>query len=86
MENTTFCQSCAMPMTDEIQGTNKDGSKNSDYCSYCYKEGTFTADCTMEEMIEFCAKPMAENVPGMTEEKAKEQMRQFFPKLKRWAK
>ena len=28
-----ICQSCAMPMTDEsIFGTNKDGSKNSDYC------------------------------------------------------
>lgn len=27
-----FCQSCAMPMTEELYGSNKDGSKNEDYC------------------------------------------------------
>ena len=50
-----FCQSCGMPLTQEILGTNADGSKNEDYCMYCYKDGKFTQDCTMEEMIEFCS-------------------------------
>ena len=27
-----FCQSCGMPLTQEILGTNADGSKNEDYC------------------------------------------------------
>ena len=27
-ENQKFCQSCAMPMTEELFGTNADGSKN----------------------------------------------------------
>ena len=26
-----FCQSCGMPLTEEILGTNADGSKNEDY-------------------------------------------------------
>ena len=45
-----------MPMgdTDEMYGRNKDGSKNEDYCKYCFENGTFTSDCTMDEMIEFC--------------------------------
>ena len=32
-----FCQCCGMPMgeTDELYGTNKDGSKSQDYCEYC---------------------------------------------------
>ncbi len=30
-----FCQSCGMPLTDEILGTNADGSKNEDYGIYC---------------------------------------------------
>ncbi|MBR6920026.1 MAG: zinc ribbon domain-containing protein, partial [Bacteroidales bacterium] len=47
-----FCQSCGMPLTEEMLGTNADGSKNGDYCSYCYKDGAFTNDCTMDEMIE----------------------------------
>ena len=50
-----FCQSCGMPLTNEILGTNADRSKNEDYCMYCYKDGKFTQDCTMDEMIEFCA-------------------------------
>lgn len=31
-----FCQSCAMPMTEELYGSNKDGSKNEDYSRYIY--------------------------------------------------
>lgn len=81
-----FCQSCAMPITGaEVCGTNKDGSKNADYCSYCYENGSFTADCTMEEMIEFCVAPMVQANPGMSPEAAKGMMQNFFPTLKRWA-
>lgn len=86
-ENQKFCQSCGMPMgnSDELYGTEADGSsKSADYCSYCYEGGKFTADVSMEQMIDFCAKPMAEANPGMTAAQAKEQMQQFFPYLKRW--
>ena len=27
-----LCQSCGMPLTEEVLGTNADGSKNEDYC------------------------------------------------------
>ena len=50
-----FCQSCGMPLTDGLFGTNADGSKNEDYCIYCYKDGKFLQECTMEQMIEHCA-------------------------------
>jgi len=36
-----FCQSCGMPLTEEVLGTNADGSKNKDYCMYCYKVTMF---------------------------------------------
>ena len=49
-----FCQSCGMPLTEDVLGTNADGSKNEDYCMYCYRDGKFLQDCTMEEMIEHC--------------------------------
>jgi hypothetical protein len=85
MEDMKFCQSCGMPLTKtEDFGTEKDGKLSEDYCVYCYKDGAFTADCTMEEMIDFCAAPMVASNPGMEEEEAKKQMRQFFPQLKRW--
>lgn len=28
-----------------------DQTQNQEYCCYCYKEGAFTADVTMDEMI-----------------------------------
>ena len=62
MMEQKFCQSCGMPLTDEILGTNADGSKNEDYCMYCYKDGKFLQDCTMEEMIEHCAQFVGANV------------------------
>lgn len=81
-----LCQSCGMPLTDEVRGTEKDGSKSAEYCTYCYQNGAFAADCTMEEMIDFCIKPMCEASPALTEEQAKAQMMEFFPALKRWQK
>lgn len=74
-----YCQSCAMPMgdTDEMYGTNSDGTKNDDYCKYCYKEGAFTADISMEEMIEFCVPHMVSANSGMSEDEARNMMKGF---------
>lgn len=82
-----FCQSCGMPLAPGVElGTEEDGSPSADYCGYCYKDGKFAGEMTMEEMIDFCAPMMAQGNPGMTEDQAKVQMRQFFPMLKRWRK
>ena len=82
-----YCQSCGMPMgpTDEHYGTEADGSKSKDYCKYCYDNGAFISDCTLQEMMEYCVQPMVENVPGMTEAQARAIMTEHFPQLKRWA-
>ena len=85
-----FCQSCGMPLTEEVLGTNADGSKNEDYCIYCYKDGRFLQECTMDEMIEHCAQFVDEvnkHMPKpMTKEEYKQMMQLFFPMLKRWRK
>lgn len=82
----TYCQSCGMPMGEgnELYGSEADGSKNGDYCKYCYDQGAFTTDCTMEGMIEQCVPLMASSNPDMSEEDARNMMLQFFPSLKRW--
>ena len=85
-----FCQSCGMPLTDEVLGTNADGSKNEDYCMYCYKDGKFLQECTMDEMIEHCAQFVDEVNKGLPQPITKEeyigQMKVYFPHLKRWRK
>ena len=50
----------------EVCGTNQDGSINEEYCIYCYKDGTFVDDCTMDEMIEGSVRHMKES--GMLKE------------------
>ncbi len=85
MMNAPICQCCAMPMTeDSLFGTNKDGSKNEDYCAYCFKGGEFTFDGTMDEMIEFCVQPCLDNGVYPDADTARKSMKEFFPSLKRW--
>ena len=82
-----FCQSCGMPLADNtVLGTNEDGSKNSEYCKYCFQNGTFTEELTMDEMIEKCVPMMLDENTGMTERSARTMMRSLLPKLKRWKK
>ena len=52
MENKNFCQSCSMPLDKpELLGTEKDGSKSNEYCTYCYQNGSFTnSNMTLAEM------------------------------------
>jgi len=86
-----FCQSCGMPLSkNEDCGTNADGSINYDYCKFCYKDGQFTQNMTMEQMIEHCSQFVDEvnkHMPEpMTRDDYKQMMRGFFPMLKRWRK
>lgn len=87
--NENVCQSCGMPMTaHEQQGTNADGSINNDYCVYCYKDGNFTGEMTMDEMIAACAAyPDAlrdEHGNAISKEEYIANMKSYFPTLKRW--
>ena len=60
-----FCQSCGMPLTEETHfGTNADGGKNRSYCIYCYQNGAFTDERSMEEMCIRDRSDTAECQPG----------------------
>lgn len=78
-----------MPLCEQHYSTNKDGSVNTEYCSYCYKDGDFTwADATMDDMINHCIQYLDEfnkdSEKQFTKEEATAQMKEFFPHLKRW--
>lgn len=84
-----FCQSCGMPLSkEEDYGQNADGSINKDYCQFCYKDGKFTQDFTMEEMVEHCSQFVDEVNKNLekpiTKEEYKNMMLSYFPNLKRW--
>lgn len=83
--NEKTCQSCGMSMSGEdMFGKNSNGSKNEDYCCYCYPNGDFSKDETMEEMIETCIPFMIEDGICKDRESAKAMLMSILPNLKRW--
>ena len=87
MEDKKFCQRCAMPMEKtEDFATNADGSKNEDYCCYCYEKGAFFyPEATMEDVIESCLPHVVPDV-FKDEATARAVMNEHFPILKCWKK
>jgi hypothetical protein len=79
-----YCQSCAMPMgiTDEHYGSEADGKKSEDYCSYCYIDGQFKKDVSMKEMLDLCVGFAVDNTT--TEKQARRKLEKILPTLKRW--
>ena len=79
-----ICQSCSMPLTrSDDFGTNADGSRNEEYCQYCYKNGEFSdPNLTKEQMIEKLTEMSFDM--GMTEQEARDMAEVIIPTLKRW--
>ena len=89
MDEMLICQSCGIPLEDDkMKGTNEDGSRSDEYCVYCFANGKFTRDMTMEEMIqsnmEYLDEWIASTGVEMTKEEAEMNLREFLPTLKRW--
>lgn len=86
--DTYVCQSCGMKMQPELFGKNADGSPNNEYCKYCFPDGKFSKDETMEEMIEsnlqFLDEFNKEDGTNFTPDEARAEMMKYFPSLKRW--
>jgi hypothetical protein len=80
----TVCQSCGMPLSKDPKngGSNADGSKSTEYCSYCYEKGVFvTPNFTARQMQAFCVEKMQEQ--GVIKPLAW-LLTRGIPRLKRW--
>ena len=77
-----ICQCCGMPLEDEFLGRDSDGALNEKFCKWCYDEGHFLSDCTMEEMQEQCVSIMVQQ--GVEENAARQHMVSVLPQLERW--
>ena len=74
------CQSCGMPVVPEQMGRHEDGTLNEHYCKWCWDQGTFLADCSMEEMVEQCLPYM----PFGDESSNRTFLTDLLPTLERW--
>lgn len=81
-----ICQSCGMPLiSDSDFGTNADGSKNEEYCHYCFSNGSFSKDETLEEMVESCIPFSLKAGEYPDQDTAREGLLRQLKVLKRWA-
>lgn len=84
MPDGNFCKSCGMPFFQQKDyGTEADGGTSKDFCSWCYRDGAFLEDESMEELIERCAPSMAQSC-NITRDEAVSFMGALLPHLKRW--
>ena len=81
-----YCQSCGMMFTAPDQhGHEADGTEVEDFCRWCYDDGAYTCETTMEDMIEDCAPRVAEAM-GWTVDESASLLGAVLPTLKRWKK
>ena len=75
-----YCESCGMMLSPDEYGTDSDGAKTDHYCKWCFEQGKYTYETSMEAMIEDCAPRLAENT-GMTNDEAVSLMGAVLPHL-----
>ncbi len=78
------CQSCGIPLEEEMRGSNNDFTANEEFCKFCFLHGEFTEPyITMEEMVsQSTDRLMSEfNFPM---NKAREFAEHYVPQLSRW--
>ena len=79
-----YCQSCGMMFTAPGQhGHEVGGSEAEDFCRWCYENGVYTYETSMDEMIEDCAPRMAEAMDWTVDESAS-LLGAVLPTLERW--
>ena len=83
-----ICQSCGMDIADDkLKGTNEDGSLSEEYCSFCYQNGKFTNDRTIDEQVELGLNYSEEYKNAQNDDEKdliKAQTRKYLSGLKRW--
>jgi len=89
LSETPICQSCSMPLQSLGDfGTNAGGTVNTEYCSHCFADGSFTHDRSLEEMVEanlrFLDEFNAQNGTSYSEDEARTVLKMHLATLKRW--
>ena len=84
MDLSQRCQSCGMPLGEGFYGTNADGSRQSEYCKFCFASGAFAdPSLTVERMIQRSVDHMKREL-GFDQEKSEQLARSAIPNLARW--
>ncbi len=78
-----ICQSCGFPFNKKTSGTNRDETKNEEYCINCFDDGEFKDQSLTLHSLEVKLVDMAEVHDEITREEAQTAIKKL-PYLKRW--
>jgi hypothetical protein len=67
---------------DSFYGKNSDGVKTDKFCKYCYPNGKFSKDESLEEMVESCIPFRINDFPD--EKTTREHLTKEISQLDRW--
>jgi len=76
-----ICQCCGMPLDDSIISREADGSRNENYCKWCYADGKYMYS-NMDDLIEVCVKNMVS--AEHPEKEVRDYLRSSLPQLDYW--
>ncbi len=86
-----YCQSCGMPLRFDVKeylGTNADQSQSDEYCYYCLKDGEYTVDIPMNQMVDIWIKYTDKynwySGTEYTPQELRTLLNKRMPTLKRW--
>lgn len=84
-----ICQSCGMDISDDNhKGTNTDKSLSKGYCSFCFANGSFANNMTLDEQVEIGLPYSPEYTSAATKEEKdniRQQTKNYLSTLKRWS-
>lgn len=89
MTKKVFCQSCGMPLAQAVDfGTERNGQAATEYCRYCYQNGSWTQpNITLEETIALGSKALEQlEISGIKKRLLKTLYPMQIKGLKRWKK
>ena len=73
------CQCCGMPLSDLVISEEPDGTRNAEYCKWCYSDGKFTYT-DLDALIDVCVTHMPEIDPA----EARAYLEALLPTLNYW--
>lgn len=80
------CQSCGMPLEDGFYGTLQGGQTMTEYCKFCFQEGSFTEpDLQFQDMLERSVAHLQRELKFSPEE-AQQVAFGMLSDLRRWKK
>lgn len=75
------CQCCGMSLSESSMSREPDGTRNEDYCRWCYRDGKFLYN-DLDELTDFLVEQLSDK--NWPPEQVREYLQTELPRLEHW--